>query len=296
MKNLACFAAGLGVLTLAALKHRLEGYRSPTAFATTDLAEATRHVSIIVGDYVNYAGLYRPGMTFDGLDVLELGPGATLGTGVLLAGHGIRSYLAVDAFPLARSTPSEFYRRLQSEARLAGADPQRIAAAAEAVCAGRDAPVGYAVEPAFDIVKAAGSRRFDAIVSNAAFEHFDDIGRTIADVTSVARPGALFLALIDFQTHSRVVREHDPNSIYRIPDGVYKALHFDGQPNRCRPRDYVEALRRNGWINPMVRSVDVTDPDYAAWSNDGLAPRFRDTGAQMEILTGVVIAELPRSA
>lgn len=295
VKNIACFAAGLGVLTLTSLRHRLEGYRSPTAFEPSDFDLAAEHVRVIVGDYVNYATRYRPSMSFEGLDVLELGPGATLGTCVLLAGLGAQSYLAVDAFPLARSMPHVFYERLLATGLPAGIDATRVAAAISAMAAGRDAPIGYAVDPDFDIARAAGDRRFDVIVSNAAFEHFDNIESTIAAVSGLARPGALFIALIDFQTHSRFIREHDPNNIYRIPESLYKALHFDGQPNRCRPRDYVDALRRNGWVNPRVESVDVTDASYAAWSRDGLVEPFRDPAAQMEILTGVVMAERPRA-
>ena len=293
VRNAFYFSTGLGMLGLVSAKHNLQGYTTPTGFSATDWPRAIGHAQGIVADYAKHAALYRPGMTFAGLDVLELGPGATLATGVLIAGLGARSYLAVDAFPLARGTPAGFYQALVEAEADTGIDRTRLAAAAEALNGGRDSPVAYAVDPEFQVRRAAPGRSFDLIVSNAAFEHFDDIERTIADISAVAAPGALFMAMIDFQTHTRWVRENDPNNIYRFPAPLYRALAFKGQPNRRRPRDYVAALEAHGWINPVARGIHTAPPGYSDWSQRGLAPQFRDAGAQMDVLTGVVLAARP---
>lgn len=294
IKNAFYFSTGLAILALACVRHRLEGYRKPTAFCSSDWPRSITHVREIAEDWKTslraHAG--RPG--FQGLRVLELGPGATLGTGVLLVGMGARSYRAVDAFPLAAATPAEFYHALAASDLPAGVDRERLKTAIDGVLQGRGGPVSYVVDPAFDIVRASGGERFDLVVSNAALEHVDDVEHTIAQVSDVAAPGALFLAMVDFQTHSRWVREVDPNNIYRYGEGVYQRFGFPGQPNRRRPDDYIRALARSGWVAPEVYPVDVADADYLSRTSHALDARFRSASRRMEILTGIVVAARPR--
>ena len=293
VRNRFFYAAGLAALGVASLRHRTRGYRRPTAFVPTDHGQSVTHVREIVEDWRSSLVRFHGDVGIRDCDVLELGPGATLGTGVLLAGLGARSYLAVDRFPLSQTTPAAFYEALVASAPLTGSDPERLRAAADAVIAHATDPVAYAADPAFDIRRAAGERSFDLIVSNAAFEHFDDVDAVIEAVSALARPGARFLAMIDFQTHSRGIRTRDPNGIYRYGSRLYRSLSFPGQPNRCRPERYVAALERCGWIGATVTPVDVADPGYAAWSRAGLAPEYRSADAQMDILTGIVLARRP---
>ena len=69
----------------------------------------------------------------------------------------------------------------------------------------------------------------------------------MASLTRVARPGCETIHIIDLQTHSRWIREHDPNNIYRYPEPIYRMFRFPGQPNRQRPGDYVKAFKSQGW-------------------------------------------------
>lgn len=291
LANSAFYGAGLAMLTLASVRHRVGGYRKPTAFPPSDWSRSVAHVLDIVQDWdraLVLLGAHPSG--FRGCDVLELGPGATLGTGILLAGLGARSYQAVDRFPLASATPAGFYRALSETELPSMFDEAAIRAAVEALQYGHPEPVAYATDPEFDILRATANRRFDIVVSNAAFEHFADIDAVIAQITTVARPGAAFIAMVDFQTHSRGLRETDPNSIYRYSDRVYRALAFPGQPNRQRPDDYLGALARHGWSEPKVRPVDVAKPGYLDWSKAGLDAAFLRPGARMDVLTGIVTA------
>ena len=290
VRNGLSYALGLAALGLASLRHRTSGYRRPTAFPSSDYPQAIRHVRAIVEDWRVHLATRSEGRDVRDCDVLELGPGATLGTGVLLAGLGARSYLAVDRFPLSQDAPAGFYESLARMAPLEGTNPSNLHAAIEGVIAGARHPVGYTADPDFDIRRAAGERRFDLILSNAAFEHFDDVESVIEAVSALARPGARFLAMVDFQTHSRGIRTYDPNSIYRYGPRLYRSLSFPGQPNRCRPDRYISALERCGWVDATVVPVVVVDPRYAAWSIDGLSPQYRSEGARMDILTGVVFA------
>ncbi|GEO98745.1 hypothetical protein GCM10007887_19280 [Methylobacterium haplocladii] len=293
LKNRLFYGLGLAALAGASLRHRVGGYRNPTDFSPDDWPRAIAHVVDIVLDWRKHLDTRHGAKNLAGLDILELGPGATLGTGVLLVGLGARSYHAIDAFDLAGRTPPGFYRAL-AEAELPPVfDRARILWAVDALERGRTDPVGYVVTPEFDIACAAGGRTFDLLLSNAAFEHFEDIEHVIAQLAAVARPGATLLAGVDFQTHTRGIRATDPNSIYRFSPSLYRSLGFPGQPNRRRPRDYLEALQRHGWTNAECRPVDVADAVYQAWSTAGLYEPYRDDAADMNVLTGIVLAEKP---
>ncbi|GJE53825.1 MULTISPECIES: class I SAM-dependent methyltransferase [Methylobacterium] len=294
LKNGLFYGLGLAALVGASLRHRIGGYRNPTDFSPDDWPKAIAHVIDIVADWrrhLDAADGRLPSLA--GLDVLELGPGATLGTGVLLVGLGARSYRAVDAFALADHTPAAFYRVLADAELPDEVDRVRLREAADALDGGLTDPVAYVIDPDFDIVRAAQGKRFDLIVSNAAFEHFDDIDRVLAHITQVARPGATLVAGVDFQTHTRGVRGSDPNSIYRFSPDLYRSLAFPGQPNRCRPADYLRSLERLGWIDAECRAVAVADEEYRDWSTDGLHEAYRDDGASMDVLTGMVLARMP---
>lgn len=283
---------GLASLAMVSMRHRLSGYRTPSRVSASDWPRAIDHVVRIVEDWRRH--LVLPDGRRRSLrdrDVLELGPGANLGTGLLLLGLGARSYLALDRYDLASGAPLGFYRALVTTRLPRGYDRAAMRAALASLETGAPGPIALAADPDFDILRGAGDRRFDLVVSNAAFEHFDDIERVVAQLDCVTRPGASLVAGVDFQTHTRGVRRRDPNGIYRFSPDVYRTLSFPGQPNRRRPLHYVRALRKLGWCGVTVRPVDVADPRYLAWSRKGLAPAYRGKAAQMQILTGIVRAE-----
>lgn len=293
IKDHVYFAGGLAALALVSAKHKLNGYSSPTGFAPSEWNSSANNVISIVNDYRKHAEIDARPFSFDGARVLELGPGFTLGTGVLLAGLGIKSYFAIDAFPLVKSTAPGFYKQLAEGPLPTGLDRLKVAAAAQSVIEGDARSIGYSHDRGFDVPKLVADRKFDLIVSNAAFEHFDKVDKIIATLSACAAPGALFMAMVDFQTHSRFVRTADPNNIYRFSPRIYRALHFPGQPNRWRPRDYVRALAENGWMNIAVRSVETAPAEYCSWTHEGLAAEFRSNNCDMNVMTGVIVAERP---
>jgi Methyltransferase domain len=293
IKNNVYFAGGLAALALVSAKHRVNGYSTPTSFASSDWNNSADNVISIVNDYRKHAEFDGRRFAFEGVRVLELGPGLTLGTGVLLAGLGIKSYFAIDAFPLVKSTAPGFYELLAKSPLPTDFDRPKVAAAAQSVIEGDPRLISYSHDPRFDVSKLVGHRKFDLIVSNASFEHFDKVDQVIAALSGCAAPGALFMAMVDFQTHSRLVRTADPNNIYRFSPGIYRALHFPGQPNRWRPSDYVRDLAQNGWINIAVRSVETAPAEYCSWTREGLAAEFQSENRDMHVLTGVVVANRP---
>lgn len=243
----AWFAAGLGFLTVAKARHLLGGYTRPKPFG---LDEADRCIDYAVGLGAMYAtGLRRRGVELAGREVLELGPGSDLGVGLHLLRQGAARYLGFDRHNLAGHAPAAYYQRMAERGL---GDPQAL----------RDGRVALAVDERFDV--GALGRRFDIVVSNAAFEHFDDVGRTIAQLSRVVRPGGATLIAVDLQTHSRWIRERDPNNIYRYPPWLYRALAYPGQPNRVRPGAYRAFFEQQGWQDVELAPGEILPPARAA--------------------------------
>jgi SAM-dependent methyltransferase len=255
----AWFAAGLGFLALAKAKHLLRGYTTPKPFG---LDQADRCIDYAVGLGSMYAAaLRRRGVDLTGREVLELGPGSDLGVGLHLLRQGAARYLGFDRHDLASQAPAAFYERMAARGL---AD----------LAALRDGRVALTVDEHFDL--AALGQRFDVVVSNAAFEHFDDVGRTVAQLGQVVRPGGVALISVDLQTHSRWIRERDPNNIYRYPPWLYRLFAFPGQPNRVRPGAYRAFFEQQGWQgvelvpDALLAPVRAARP-AAAFRGDGQA-------------------------
>lgn len=231
------YALGIGFLALAKAKYHLKGY-TPKPLEAADIDACIDYDVQVANHWLKLLADY--GVSVEGKDILELGPGSDLGTGVYLQSKGIGSYTAFDRHPNARLTSPRFYQRMKAR--------------------GYPAPkVNLYVSQSFDLTELL-PQSMDIIVSNAAFEHFDDVGATIRGIERVLRPGGILCAVVDLQTHSRWIRERDPNNIYRYPEWLYRAFHFPGQPNRVRTADYLRHLR-DGW-----KAVEIIPENtFAGW-------------------------------
>ncbi|HKR17170.1 methyltransferase domain-containing protein [Rhizorhapis sp.] len=269
------------MMFLAWGKHRVNSYSTPTPFNAGDEDRSASHANRIVDEWTDFLTRYA-GQAWEGQDVLELGPGGTLGTGALILTKGAISYQAVDAFPLAERIDLGFY-----EALLNGvSQKERLL---QAIGARDKPPFIYSVDPSFRVDIAAGENRFSRLVSCAAFEHFDDVADTIARMSRVAQPGAIACIRVDFSTHSRWLRDKDPNNIYRYPDWLYWSLPFPGKPNRVRPDALMKMFEAEGWEDIEFHPVRVASPEYCATANGKLAKSFRRPEARMEVLSGIIL-------
>ena len=284
------YAAGLGFMALAWVKNRLAGYSTPNTVNRGDVAGAVNYVRDTVRSWERFLS---GKVDVRGRDVLELCPGSTLGTGALLLAKGARSYHAVDAFRLADADDTDFLLRV-----LSGLDPNEYlpqdVERAQTIIKHRNAELfDYRVERSFDIDRLSGGKSFDLQLSCAAFEHYDDIDRTIEQLSHVARPGCVSAHIVDFQTHSRWIRQNDPNNIYRYDERLYRLFGFPGRPNRQRPDDYLRAFERNGWDAVEVVAAQTVAAQQLPLSTTGLLARFNRPEADMTMLEGVVIARRP---
>lgn len=289
LRNLEMTILGLGFLGLAWGKSRLNGYTTPNGVGKAD---EEGKIAYLLDIFASLRRFLPPQFDLRGRDVLELSPGSSRGNGVLFLALGARSYHAIDVFDLAGDEDFAFYERLLDRFP-EGRESDRERARAIARTAGtRD--FGYAVGRHFDIPRLAEGRSFDLIVSCAAFEHYDNPAEAIAGLTQVARPGCESVHIIDLQTHSRWIRERDPNNIYRYPEAIYRLFRFPGQPNRHRPADYISSFAAEGWSDVRFVPSRTIASALREASLRGLAAPFAGRG-DMTILDGALTARCPGS-
>jgi SAM-dependent methyltransferase len=269
---------GIVIMSLNQMRHRIRGYRNPRPQDAPHATDALRYDRAVVENWLSHLSHYQAGeVDLKGKDILELGPGPDLGTGLILLAKGARSYTAIDAHPLVHRTSAEQHRDLA----------MAIAASFDLDDAGRrelvelalrpsetDSRLRYVHLPRFDL-ETLEPDSYDLVFSHSSLEHVSRIKRTIEQVSRTARAGARFVAEIDLQTHTRWVRDHDPLNIYRYRSSLYQSLSFSGAPNRVRPDQYIQFLEANGWTNPRIYPRRVLDPKYVHAVEPSLAKRFR---------------------
>lgn len=283
------FMAGIAFLAMAKAKHSVEGYSTPKPFDVSDVERSIEYDERVVAGWLQGLEHYTGARAnLEGKNVLELGPGSDLGVGILVLARGARQYSACDVHDLFSSTPLSFYDVLFAKLdHEGGAAVAALRAELQKSARREPSRLNYVVQPDFDLPTAVGAGTIDLVFSQAAFEHFDDIDDVIRQLSLVCRPGAQLVAEIDLKTHSRWIRDVDPNNIYRYPDFLYKAFRFRGIPNRMRPYQYREALQRYGWTEIQIIRAALVGPHQ---STSGMAERFRTAPNQMEYLSIMLCA------
>ena len=284
----------LAVLVQVALMfwHRLRGYTRPGTRPETDPVGAAEYDRRIVSAWLDslaqYTGRESP---VRGLDVLELGPGPDLGAGLFLLAEGAATYSAVDVnYLISRASEPLYEAVLSSIASSHGANSAaRLGDELERFGRGGSEVISYRCLPGFDLSR-LGENTADLVVSQAAFEHFRDPVRTVAELAAIVRPGGIFLARVDLKTHTPLVRDLDPLSIYRLPGWLYEALQYPGCPNRLRPHQYVQALNNSGWTDIVVTPTKVVSEELLLRTWPHLAAPFRRERAAMSYLSIQIMA------
>lgn len=287
LANVFFYLTGLVFLTLARIKFAIRGYQQ-SSFTTLKLQTIVDYDLCVVDDWLKQLSIYSGRDVFDFLknkSVLELGPGADLGIGLYLLSKSVGDYTAVDTYNLIKYTPREFYDLLFSKFQKNSVNIATFSEELDKALKGSSEKINYLVRPDFDLVKAIAPKKMDLIFSQAAFEHFDNIRETIKQMSTIARPGAYFVAVIDLQTHSRWIRQKDPNNIYRYPDWLYRLFTFRGAPNRMRPYQYIEALKENGWNNIKIYNDQDLSEEKFNLTTPYLNSQFRDSKNEMRYLS-----------
>jgi SAM-dependent methyltransferase len=291
MEKVFAYAAGIVFLTLAKAKNMLRGYSSPKPFPLSETDRCVAYDLKVVEEWLQHLAAYSAGGNdLRGKQVLELGPGSDLGVGLCLLAKGAAAYHACDVNDLSLHAPASFYTSLieRIAATDASVDTQALKSQIECARNGSSSQLHYVVRKDFDLVSAFGPNTMDLVFSQAAFEHFDDVPRTIEQLSAVCRPGATIVAEIDLKTHSRWIRNKDPNNIYRYSNAVYGAFRFRGMPNRMRPYQYRELFERHGWSDVSITPIEQMNDLGTEFSVDR---QFQDPRSQMSYLSIVLCAK-----
>ncbi|MGZ8907519.1 MAG: methyltransferase domain-containing protein [Methylobacter sp.] len=289
--NYFYFAAGVVFLLLAKFKHSLEGYKTPKPFGVSEAERCVDYDIRVVKEWIESLDAYAGWSgALSGKHVLELGPGSDLGSGLTLLAYGAQSYTAIDVNNLIESVPMQFYEclfdRLQKDNPDLDTDVLKNELVAQRL--GESDRLKFECRPDFNILDAVGKGKVDIVFSQAAFEHFDDVQRTIQELSAGCSNDAVAIISVDLQTHSRWIRDKDPNNIYRYPDWLYNKFYFKGIPNRVRPYEYKELFEKYGWTDVTVCTLNKLDDSRVDKETPYLADAFRTDKSEMGSL-GILI-------
>jgi SAM-dependent methyltransferase len=291
--NRGFHAAGIATMALNQLRHRLQGYRTPRPAAAPDISAALVYDDAVVRNWTDHLAHYLGGdAALPGRQILELGPGPDLGTGLLLLARGGGNYCAVDAHSLlGPDAPASHEALSDAIADLEKLDDESRRGLREVAsgAGGSGGRLAYRHIPNFDLDELE-ENSVDLVVSHSSIEHFHDVDRTIQSLARCARAGAHFVAEIDLQTHTRWFRDHDPLNIYRYARPLYRSLCFPGSPNRVRPDDYLDSLDRHGWTNPRFYPRRVLASDYVKAVEPSLCQEFRGDVERLAWMSVVLCA------
>jgi len=272
LKNCLYYFAGLVFLFLAKVKSILQGYTTPKTFGINEIQKSVEYDINIVDGWLTNLKKYTNDDSMDLLlnkSILELGPGSDLGVGLYILSKSAKDYNAIDINNLIKNTPEQFYTAFFKYLKgKKNTDVENLKLELSKTQKGNNERLNYIYNKKFDIVKALGASKIDIVFSNAAFEHFDNINKSIEGVSKCVVSGAKFIVLIDLKTHSRWIRDKDPNNIYRYSKWIYSLFKFSGTPNRVRPYQYKEALEKNGWKDiEIIADTKLEDKKLSSIKN-----------------------------
>jgi len=292
LKNWFYYFIGIGFLILSNLRYRILGY-TPKPFTLQEAQRCAEYNINVVDRWLKHLHQYT-GESINGIlknkRILELGPGSDLEVGLYILSKSAKEYNAIDIYNLIESVPEKFYQVFFSNLQQLNIDYLPLIEELDKKNAGDSERLNYFCCTNFDIVNALGSKKIDIFFSNDAFEHFDDINKTIEDISAVAASKAKFIVSVDLQTHSRWIRQHDPNNIYRYPEWLYKLLSVRSSPNRVRPYAYQEALERNGWKEIKIIAESILDEDKYTFVKKHLNKQYINEKNQMSYLSIFICA------
>jgi SAM-dependent methyltransferase len=271
-------------LLMSKTRNMLFGYLSKP-FSEEEIEKCVKHDISIVDGWLECLKEYAPDYAVDGKHILELGPGSDLGIGLYLLSKSAKKYTAIDVYDLVSKTSPKFYDSFFSHLKSKQADTASLEEELRKFRGNEGGKLNYAVRGDFDLAKAMGDEKVDAVFSNSAFCVFEDVEKTIRDVSRIALPGAVFIASIDLKSLSRWIRDKDPNNVYRYSKWLYRLLSFRSSPNRVRPWQYKKFLEENGWKDVVIKPRKCLDRERLDYFRDYLDDKFKDEVNQMEFLS-----------
>jgi ubiquinone/menaquinone biosynthesis C-methylase UbiE len=292
ISNITYKALGILFLFLAKCKYILQGYSTPRTFTNTEYDTATKYDIQVVENWLSYLSNYNNAANIEKMNCLELGPGADLGVGLYLLSKGVNKYNSFDKNDLVTTVSYQFYTYFFNflQERDNQVDIDFLCRQLEKMSNNKNDKLNYVVSEDFNLLSKFEKKSIDFVFSQAAFEHFEDIDQTIKQLSEVVKPGAIMIALVDLKTHSRWIKDKDPNNIYRYSENFYNLFHFPGSPNRIRPYQYKAILHKHGWKNIQIAPKEILSPDKLSKTIFLLDCNYRDVKNQMNYLSITICA------
>jgi len=264
------------IIILNYIRHKLFGYKTPRPFSIDQIDRAVDYDFNVIENWVSFLNKYsNKSVSLRGKTVLELGVGPDLGTGPILLAKGVEKYTAVDVFDLANTTPVKFYKKLfdRLEIIYPDCDIENIKEQLNKCYKREDSNLKYIVDKNFEISKIRD--KFDIVFSQAAFEHFTDAERVIAELSSIVKDGGVLITEIDLQTHTRWIHDRDPLNVYRYNNLFWNLFRFKGSLNRTRAFEYKGLLEKNNWVDIKIEPLTILDDKYLEKVRPTLNKKFR---------------------
>lgn len=287
------YILGLAFLLFLKIKYYFVGFPKSNLCNTEDYQKQIDYNIRVVEDWTSHLNIYTDN-NYTLLDkyVLELGPGSDLSVGFYLLFKGVFKYNSIDVYNLVKDVPGDFYKMFFK--RLQKLNGKKSVSYLENELAklsnNRNSDINYVVKSDFNLVTSFEPNSIDLVFSQAAFEHFYNVENTIKQLSVVCKSNAIIIAEIDLQTHSRWLREKDPNNIYRYGAFIYRLLSTKTTSNRIRPYTYLELFKNYGWYDIGLLPLSIIDTKKRIPSRY-LNKKFRDDKNEMDYLSILILAK-----
>jgi SAM-dependent methyltransferase len=286
------YALGLALSFMNKIRHSLAGYKTPRPFSIAEIDRSIDYCLDVVNNWEKVLKYYtKDERPFYDKHVLEIGPGADLGTGLILLSLGAKSYCAFDKNELVSRTPKEFYNRLFEKIRCFPEYKSAKKIIEEFHETGSDR-FSYLYDKNFNL-DVLQSNKYDILVSQAALEHLDDIQNAFSIIRNKLSHDGVMINEVDLSTHTRLIRDLDPLNILRYSDTIYNILRFIGSPNRLRMCDYYLILNQLGFKNIKTFPIINLDLNYTRWASKHLTHKFKNYPPhELNILSFYLLASM----
>jgi SAM-dependent methyltransferase len=182
-----------------------------------------------------------------GLDILEIGPGDFLSSGLSLLAAGASSYTVIDRFPGPYRSPEgkKWYLGIQRAwprifPQFAWPDYLRAEEFPEAN-EDRVRVLAGAVETA------QSPQKYDVVCSYQVGEHVTDVNEFAKANARLLKPGGVAVHRVDFGPHDCWLHYADPLTFLRFPDWLWALMGSNrGTANRRRHHEFCSAFEAAG--------------------------------------------------
>jgi Fe-coproporphyrin III synthase len=302
-RHMASFSAnwffyflGLSIAILNRLRHILLDYRTPRPIPLNQIEKNIEYVFSVVNNFEKQLNnAFENNYNFEQKNILEIGPGQDLGTGIIYMSKGAKSYTAIDRFKLLVSNPM-FYQKILNRVDKSQSDLKNLVDIISAATADKNnKEIRLNNFKYLNVYSEKMSEKindkFDLIVSQAVLEHVDDPEKAFREMYMLLDDRGVICHEIDFKSHTSIIRDIDPLNFLRFGKTLYRLIKFKGSPNRLRIDNYIKIAKNAGFKNIKIEILNSLDEDEIDKQKKYFAPPFkRQKSEDLRILSAVLIA------